>query len=135
MNKPYYGGVLEKNRWCTFDGCGEKGLWRRGGKVNKRLCLKHYFDLVPDALQDTFKRKLRENGFTKKCIVCGWDKYKCDIHRIIPKGEGGRYEKGNVISLCPNCHRLLTHNKLVIGQEVLINLKKNLSFIMIMEKL
>jgi hypothetical protein len=41
------------------------------------------------------------------CIICGWNKTKCDAHRIIFGCNGGKYEKGNLISLCPNCHRLV----------------------------
>lgn len=40
-----------------------------------------------------------------QCWLCGWDRAPCDRHRIIPKAG---YKRGNVISLCPNCHRLLT---------------------------
>lgn len=42
-----------------------------------------------------------------RCLLCGWDKAECDRHRIIPGEKGGKYEENNIISVCPNCHRLL----------------------------
>lgn len=107
--------ILKRDRICSLEGCNELGLWRTGERINKRLCLNHYIGLVPTAFNDANKRRLRQQGFTDKCMVCGWDKEKCDIHCIISKKEGGRYEKSNVISLCPNCHRLLHRKKLSIG--------------------
>ena len=41
-----------------------------------------------------------------KCSYCGW-KGVCDRHRIVGGKDGGKYETGNVVSACPNCHRLL----------------------------
>jgi hypothetical protein len=45
------------------------------------------------------------------CSRCGWDKSYCDRHRIVSGEEGGKYIEGNVIPLCPNCHRELHDNK------------------------
>ncbi len=46
-----------------------------------------------------------------KCEVCGWDKDRCDRHRLNP--EIG-YTKDNIKILCPNCHRLVTSGKLIL---------------------
>jgi len=45
-----------------------------------------------------------------KCEIC---KYKdtLDVHRIIPAKDGGQYTIDNVITLCPNCHALITRRK------------------------
>lgn len=40
-----------------------------------------------------------------KCTVCAWEG-PCDLHRIKMGKDGGKYTVSNVISLCPNCHRL-----------------------------
>ena len=45
-----------------------------------------------------------------KCEICGY-KDILEVHRIKPSCEGGRYIKNNVITLCPNCHSLITKNK------------------------
>lgn len=41
------------------------------------------------------------------CMVCGWDKTLCDRHRIKLGCDGGQYTLGNVLVVCPNCHRLI----------------------------
>jgi hypothetical protein len=50
------------------------------------------------------KGKLKVN--TNKCSRCGWEG-ACDKHRIVNGKDGGKYEIGNVIVVCPNCHRLI----------------------------
>jgi len=49
-----------------------------------------------------------------KCSICNWDKTNCDIHRIKGGKEGGKYEKSNVIVVCPNCHRLIHRNIILL---------------------
>jgi hypothetical protein len=50
-----------------------------------------------------------------ECSLCGWDKAPCDRHRKDPyKG----YVEGNVVPLCPNCHRLVTFGKISLEDGV-----------------
>ena len=42
------------------------------------------------------------------CKRCGWQEGPTDTHRIIPGRKGGKYNRENVVPLCPNCHRLVT---------------------------
>ena len=51
--------------------------------------------------------RLRAEAGNKPCQICGWDKASCDMHRIVAGKDGGVYKIGNIISLCPNCHRLV----------------------------
>lgn len=48
-----------------------------------------------------------------KCSLCSWDG-PCDRHRIKMGKEGGQYVEGNVLILCPNCHRLVHTGKLIL---------------------
>ena len=51
--------------------------------------------------------KRREARFpNKECSLCSW-KGPCDRHRIKRVSSGTGYVRGNVLILCPNCHRLL----------------------------
>ena len=61
------------------------------------------------------------NGLTNKyqkillslpCEVCGWNQGPRDVHHILPVKEGGKNEIYNLITLCPNCHRLSHRNLL-----------------------
>ncbi len=48
------------------------------------------------------------------CMICGWNKTTCDVHRIIFGCNGGKYIEGNLASLCPNCHRLVHRGLLIL---------------------
>jgi len=47
-----------------------------------------------------------------KCIICGY-KGAIDNHHVIAKKEGGKDDR-NLVSLCPNCHRLVHKGKIKI---------------------
>ena len=46
------------------------------------------------------------------CEVCGWNQGPRDIHHVLPITQGGKNELCNLITLCPNCHRLVHRNLL-----------------------
>ena len=53
----------------------------------------------------------------RPCEICGWNNATRDVHHIIPKKDNGTDDLINLISLCPNCHRLVHSN--LISQEQL----------------
>jgi 5-methylcytosine-specific restriction endonuclease McrA len=69
-----------------------------------------------------YRLSLRTNeGLTNKyqkillslpCEVCGWNQGPRDVHHILPVNKGGKNELYNLITLCPNCHRLSHRNLL-----------------------
>ncbi|NQS90753.1 HNH endonuclease [Patescibacteria group bacterium] len=95
---------------CLFPGCNNlaRKTHRRksGGWYCDKLCQLHHRKKYDMRLGGADKpRELR--GFSEKpCEECGWHKAKCDLHRIVSGSDGGKYKKGNVQVLCPNCHRL-----------------------------
>ena len=46
----------------------------------------------------------------KECYICGWNKATIDVHHIYPTKLGGKSNIQNLVSLCPNHHRIV-HNK------------------------
>jgi hypothetical protein len=51
-------------------------------------------------------RKAKRDALSPpRCEIpdCEWT-YNFQRHRIVPGRDGGKYKKGNVISLCPNHH-------------------------------
>lgn len=52
------------------------------------------------------------------CELCGWDRGIRDVHHIIGVKDNGTDELVNLISVCPNDHRLIHSN--LISQEQLI---------------
>ena len=55
-----------------------------------------------------YHHKLSRYGLldVTSCERCGWDKSYLDAHRIKNGKDGGKYENGNVLMLCANCHRI-----------------------------
>lgn len=50
-------------------------------------------------------KKLKKH-IDKECHFCLENNYSLlDVHRIKPGAEGGKYTKGNTITVCSNCHR------------------------------
>ena len=92
---------------CIIDNCNNikmsKGRDGKGRKKYKKLCSTHY--------------KLKQGRIHSlnilKCSICHWEG-PCDKHRIVYGVNGGRYISGNVVILCPNCHRLLHMGKLFL---------------------
>ncbi len=92
----------DAKRVCAFEGCTNVGEWTKqiGDRLyRRRLCSSHR-----KRLEFAKKHSWDYEKFVKKvCSVCSW-KGPCDIHRV--KKQIG-YRNGNMISICPNCHRLV----------------------------
>lgn len=94
---------------CRIAGCGcataNKGV--QDGKVRYRaLCAKHHNE----------KMRQQKKIDRSKCTLCGWTG-PCDTHRIKYGCNGGTYTQGNVMVICPNCHRLIHSKQLCVAQQ------------------
>ena len=69
---------------------------------------KHYRQLMSTEQAGT--RKLQNILLTFSCENCKWQEGPRDVHHILPVSEGGKNELSNLITLCPNCHRLAHRN-------------------------
>ena len=48
------------------------------------------------------------NSFDNKCCICGFSlKPILQLHHIVPVRKFGGNDNGNVICVCPNCHKML----------------------------
>jgi hypothetical protein len=59
-----------------------------------------------------FDRQLEMLIRNYPCEVCGWDAAPRDTHHIEPVSKGGKTIITNIISLCPNHHRMIHCNLL-----------------------
>jgi quinolinate synthase len=96
---------IDDKRRCSVEGCTNLGDIHKvvNHKVFRRkLCWSHKnkkYDLPLGPMQSRF----RKNNRCDKCDICGWDG-PCDVHRKI---QQGKYNAENMMSSCPNCHRLI----------------------------
>jgi len=52
------------------------------------------------------------------CEICSWNETNRDLHHIIPVSQGGKTTLDNIISLCPNHHRM-AHRGMLSKEELL----------------
>lgn len=104
---------VDSFRKCEKEGCTNLGDVNK--VINNRvyrakLCTRHKREKYgmskksnsPSSnLKSSEKFKMR--GHCDSCSCCGW-KGPCDIHRPVAQGP---YNLENMISLCPNCHRMV----------------------------
>ena len=99
--------IFTKRPICSIEGCSNlvhKAGKRFDGTWNyKKLCGSHHRKKY--GMKTTGGREGIDNKVP--CRICGWNKAPCDRHRIEYRGGKKGYTKGNVIILCPNCHRLV----------------------------
>lgn len=109
MNKVY---TRRSPRICAEPGCERltgKGGVVKGHQIYKKWCQTHRKDPHPlrsvARVRGNYSLSLKQLLRKDACERCGWDEAICDLHRIEP---GGAYTADNVITLCPNCHRVET---------------------------
>lgn len=102
---------------CSVPGCGRPQDMkenRNGVKRWYKLCRHHrkpgqptQYRVVKDAANAGVPKFIPINPLaTDHCSICDWHG-PCDKHRVKAGKDGGTYERGNLIVVCPNCHRLL----------------------------
>src|SRR5215218_4773207 len=96
-----------------------KALYK-GTKIYRTVCQKHHRRRI-------YARTTGSNWWFKEmtdmsrrpCIQCGWNESFVDRDRITPASAVGGYVKGNVVPLCPNCHRIKTLGMLLPSKRLL----------------
>lgn len=86
---------------CEIKGCRKlvaaTACRGNGTYYYSKLCYRHRME----------KYKIRTGFPNDRCAVCGWEEAPCDRHKLNPEKK---YIAGNVIALCPNCHRVIHTN-------------------------
>lgn len=92
---------------CKTEGCSGLGRNKGYNVKNERIWGAYCTRCHKGGKENKFAQYSKERFKNDKCERCGWNEHKCDRHRKIP--ELG-YVDGNVVILCPNCHRLATYS-------------------------
>jgi hypothetical protein len=93
---------------CSIVGCNNVARNMGHGRFDQ-LCHSHHNKKyhMPTGGTQRLRRSLNRN----LCSNCKWVG-PCDLHRLTPGQTGGKYKKGNIVIICPNCHRLLHLGKI-----------------------
>ena len=109
---------------CTCIYCGNvfESKSTKAKYCSSNCKLKHYRMLM--ATPENKTRRLQPILLEFPCENCKWQIGPRDVHHIIPVCEGGKNKITNLITLCPNCHRL-AHRDLLSKDKLieLINLR------------
>jgi hypothetical protein len=99
----------DKRKKCCVSRCKNLGAWKNStkGKVYRSPMCSYHNGLRWGRKKTSWKRAWMKKINTTPCSICGWDRDKVDIHRVVQGKDGGAYKQDNVIGLCPNCHRLV----------------------------
>ncbi len=113
---------MKERPLCSINWCkslaGKMGKLKNGKIKYKKLCESHHRKKYGMKRRKNEKLKLYGETWNmdlSKCSICGWDKTGCDQHRLKYGCEDNEYVYGNVVSLCPNCHRMVHRGILKIG--------------------
>ncbi|MCK9520391.1 MAG: HNH endonuclease [Sphaerochaeta sp.] len=96
------GGSVFRGR-CHFPGCNKKTAKKdfyKGKWYYDRYCCTH----------NHVKKRIKGISEDQTCELCGWIG-PCDVHRKKPGKDGGKYRRGNMMIICPNCHRLIHYKE------------------------
>ena len=85
---------------CSVEGCNSL-VHRRGKNSYRTVCCTHHKKKYGMKTGSGYASSRYNTIPNNKCSRCGWEG-PCDRHRIAK----GPYAKENVITLCPNCHRI-----------------------------
>ena len=119
-----YGNANKPLKHCTCVQCGKEfeSTSTKAKYCCKQCKLKHYRASISTEKYAT--RTLQNILLNFPCENCGWQEGPRDVHHITPVCEGGKNEIENLITLCPNCHRLAHRNLLSKDKLVeLVNLR------------
>lgn len=91
-------------------------------KYCSKTCKSKYYRFLIQT-QANGTRRIQRMLLHFPCMRCNWQEGPRDVHHIIHVSEGGKNEINNLITLCPNCHRLAHRN--LLSKEELIKILKN----------
>lgn len=91
-----YKSVNSKSKFCS-DSCKQKSYRLQANNNSKHQ--KSVLDIL---------RSL-------PCAICGWEESVRDVHHIIPVANGGKNDISNLITLCPNHHRMAHRDQISLN--------------------
>ena len=100
--------IPDKEYICKFCGRAFTSISSTSKFCSKSCKSKHYYYKQKTSAYIPVKVYLQKLS----CEICGWSICTTDIHHITKVSDGGKNTFENLISLCPNCHRMAHRNLL-----------------------
>ena len=100
--------------YFTCEGCGKQTKTLPSRVATRRFCADCNYKFAHRSRHlgtatrlggDTRKRLITQNYYSNTCEICGFDRCYDLAHIVRPK-KGGTMEAFNILTLCPNHHRL-----------------------------
>jgi hypothetical protein len=92
----------------------------RGEKLSKLVgnATKGKYNLFPKNIYDMSGRTRQKviQRLRLSCFRCEWNEGTCDLHHIHGKKIEDCDNHCNLVVLCPNCHRLVHNNKIILDK-------------------
>jgi len=108
LTREYRRGYVEQNPELVKKQKKESRL--RHIEKNKEKDRIHYINNREYILKQGKTARETKLGKLDHCIFCGYDDERAlECHHLIPKLQGGKEAKSNIITICANCHRKI-HN-------------------------
>lgn len=99
-----------KNCKCSICNTCFQSINPKAKYCSSKCKSKHYRMLI--STETGFSCKLQKILLLYPCANCNWNVGPRDVHHIIHACNGGKNDLSNLITLCPNCHRLAHRNLL-----------------------
>lgn len=108
--------LVEFNKVCKH--CGKDYIANhQHSKFCSNYCKQKNYRLKSKS-EETNMKQLYKLFQDIPCEICGWNETSRDLHHIIEVSKGGKNEINNIISVCPNHHRMI-HKNLISKDELL----------------
>lgn len=114
--------TLQYDRICKH--CGKEYIaYHKHSKYCSVSCKQKNYRLKSKSKSHNNMKKLYKIFQDIPCEICGWSETTRDLHHIVEVSEGGTNEISNIISVCPNHHRMIHKN--LISKDELFKLIKD----------
>ena len=111
----------QKEKICKL--CGSKYTSSSShSKYCSKSCKQKDYRLKQKS-NNVYDRQLLDTLGEYSCEICQWDEAPRDVHHITPVSQGGKNEINNLITLCPNHHRMVHRN--LFSQDYLLQIVKS----------
>lgn len=111
--KKYIRAGLKLTAICQKLGVTKIYFWRWANSIH--FSFKDFKKTLSLPKSSNGQKHRLKMSLSRRCEICGYYRF-VEVAHIVPSREGGKVVEGNVISLCPNHHRLFDQELLTFQE-------------------